>query len=99
LPIPEDVFVNTFSDEWTIKIVHGPNPLTVNLYGEEDVNEAHHIVAITLLNPTKSIVAAKLSASSGWFPSIPAVSQALRYANFALGVLISMSCATVSFPS
>jgi hypothetical protein len=38
----------------------------------------YHMVAMTLLKPTKSIVAARLMASSGWYSSVLAVSHALR---------------------
>lgn len=65
----------------------------------ETVRTTHHIVAITLRKPKKSIVAARCTAWSGCTSSPLAVSHALKTARAAQGRLSVISCATVKVPS
>jgi hypothetical protein len=77
-----DRFVNPLSDKWPINIVHGPaHEFSYMANGNKSGWAPHHMVAMTLLNPANSIVAARLIASSGCHSSVLAVSHALRYAS------------------
>jgi hypothetical protein len=73
----EDRAVHALSNERSVKVVHRPDH-HAQLRLQAVVPRTYHMVAMTLLKPTKSIVAARLIASSGWYSSVLAVSHALR---------------------
>jgi hypothetical protein len=77
LSVSEDGTVDPLGDERSVKVVHRPCT-HAQLSMQCSVQTTHHMVAITLLKPTKSIIAARLIASSGWYSSVLAVSHALR---------------------
>jgi hypothetical protein len=77
LAVPEDCSIDSLRDERSVHVVHGPDRETQR-HLQRLLRGTYHIVAMTLLKPTKSIVAARLMASSGWYSSVLAVSHALR---------------------
>jgi hypothetical protein len=67
--------VDTFGHKRTVNVIHGPRSEVSALLGTGS-RGADHIVAMTLLKPASSMVAARFSPSSGRAASCAADSQA-----------------------